>query len=110
MKIKHSNADTSELRRPAGPCLNSTGREYPPGLSTPVGRRPHDSKQMTNSHDLAVTVAVLLERSPEMAAQIKNFIPEARLIELLQLTREAEPVKPERGTPAVFLRTRLFSV
>jgi len=48
-----------------------------------------DSQQTTSS-DLAIKIAVLIDRDPVMAAQIKNHISEARLIECLDLKKPAQ--------------------
>jgi len=51
----------------------------------------------------AIQIAVLLDRFPAMASQIKQHIPQARLIELLAL---GEPVKEARARPADSVATR----
>jgi len=45
--------------------------------------------------DTAVMIAVLLDRDPVMAGQIKQYISEPRLVELLGLQTVSAPKQPE---------------
>lgn len=45
----------------------------------------------TRSEALAISIAVLIDRDPEMAGKIKQYVPEKRLAVLLQLSPDALP-------------------
>ena len=45
---------------------------------------------MKSPAEIAAMIAVLIDRDPVMAAQIKNHISEARILELLELKTPAQ--------------------